>query len=80
MKRLEAVKRSLLAHCLGNYAQMSIGSCCDYIAWLSKFHKLPQEDINFLATWACLAMNALTVVEEEAFWAEYRVRKEEGRI
>jgi hypothetical protein len=80
MDRLSRVKRALLAHCLGNYAEMSVGACCDYISWLAKFRKLPQDDISFLATWACTAMGTLTADEEEAFWDEYRIRKEQGRI
>lgn len=80
MQRLVRVKKALLAHCLGNYAEMSIGACCDYISWLAKFRKLPQDDISFLTEWACAAMGALTADEEEAFWEEYRIRKEQGRI
>ena len=80
MNRLARVKRALLAHCLGNYAEMSVGECCNYISWLTKFRKLPQDDISFLATWACMAMGTLTADEEEAFWEEYRTRKEQGRV
>ena len=80
MKRLERVKKSLLAHSLGNCAELPLGRCCEYISWLSKFHKLPQEDIGFLAAWACLVMGTLTTDEEEKFWDEYAARKEAGRI
>ena len=80
MDRLARVKASLLRHSLGNYAELSIGACCDYISWLAKFRKLPQDDISFLATWACQAMGTLTADEEEAFWEEYRIRKEQGRV
>lgn len=75
MNRISMVKRSLLAHCRGKYAEMSIGACCDYISWLARFHKLPQDDISFLATWACVAMGTLTADEEEAFWEEYRKKE-----
>ena len=80
MNRFARVRRALLAHVLGNYAEMSIDECCDYISWLAKFRKLPQDDISFLATWACAAMGTLTADEEEAFWEEYKIRKERGRI
>ena len=69
-----------MAHCLGHYAPISIGRCCDYIYWLSKFHKLPKDDVGFLADWACVAMGTFTADEEQAFWDEYAVRKEQGRI
>lgn len=80
MQRLNRVKRALLAHCEGGYAELSIDACCDYISWLARFRKLPQSDLSFMATWACAAMGALTPAEEEAFWKEYNIRKEQGRL
>lgn len=43
---------SLMALEKGKYSTWDIHKCCDYIGWISKFHKLPKDDIDFLADFA----------------------------
>ena len=42
-KKVQRVKQSLEAIELGRYSELSFGYCCDYIAWLAKFKKVPEE-------------------------------------
>lgn len=42
-KKVQRVKKSLDAIASGQYSELSFDYCCDYIAWLAKFKKVPEE-------------------------------------
>ena len=76
-RKIKRVERSLLRYCFGGQPEYTIGQCCDYIHWLNKFHKIPQEDIDFLADMAVVAMGMMPADEEKLFWTKYYRRKEQ---
>lgn len=41
--KLKRVERSLEAIECGRYSEFSIFECCDYIAWVAKWKKYPEE-------------------------------------
>ena len=56
-KKVQRVKQSLDAIELGRYSELSFSYCCDYIAWLAKFKKVPEK------TWRPLCEQATALLE-----------------
>ncbi len=58
-KKVQRIKRSLDAIELGRYSELDIHQCCDYISWLAKFKKVPEE------TWHPLCEQATQILENQ---------------
>ncbi len=43
MKKLQRIERSLDAIESGRYSELTLSQCCDYIAWVAKFKKVPRK-------------------------------------
>ena len=56
-KKVQRVKQSLDAIEAGRYSELDIHRCCDYIGWLAKFKKVPEE------TWRPLCEQATQILE-----------------
>lgn len=46
LKRLPRIQRSLNALEEGRHSEFDIHACCDYIAWLAKWKKVPESVWN----------------------------------
>lgn len=57
VKKVQRVKQSLDAIEAGRYSELDIHRCCDYISWLAKFKKVPEE------TWRPLCEQATQILE-----------------
>ena len=58
-KKVQRIKRSLDAIEGGRYSELDIHQCCDYISWLAKFKKVPEE------TWRPLCEQATQILENQ---------------
>ena len=56
-KKVQRIKRSLDALERGSFSEFTIYQCCDYIAWLAKFKKVPEK------TWRPLCEQATALLE-----------------
>lgn len=55
--KIERVRRSLDAMACGRYPELRIDACCDYIAWLARFHKAPE------SVWLPLCQKATEILD-----------------
>lgn len=55
--KVRRIKQSLDAIERGSYSEFDIYRCCDYIGWLAKFKKVPEE------TWRQLCEQATRILE-----------------
>ena len=57
LNRLKRVQRSLDALEKGTFSEFTISECCDYIAWLQKWNKVPKE------VWEPMCEQAIQILE-----------------
>ena len=56
--KVKRVERSLDAIECGRYSELTLQQCCDYIAWIARWKKVPRE------VWAPLCEKATKILEE----------------
>lgn len=56
-KKINRIRRSLDAIECGRYSELTYGYCCDYIAWLAKFKKVPE------SVWSPLCDQAVRIAD-----------------
>lgn len=56
--KVKRVQRALDRLELGQYAEFTISQCCDYIAWLARFKKVPE------SVWGPMCEQATRILEE----------------
>ena len=56
-RKVDRIKWSLDALERGSFSEFTIYQCCDYIAWLAKFKKVPEK------TWRPLCEQATALLE-----------------
>lgn len=57
LNRLKRVERSLDALECGRYSEFTLEQCCDYIAWIAKWKKVPND------VWVPLCEKATRILE-----------------